>query len=70
MEDLLNLLKPYCKSFDLQYKEDKYKLILDEVKDFMGDTVEDVVIDAMDWIDMSRKDCLQDKYSEDSGEID
>ncbi len=51
MEDLFNLFKPYCKSFDLQYRNEKYKLILDEVKDFTGDTVEDVVIDAMDWID-------------------
>ncbi len=51
MEELFNLLKPDCKSFDLQYRNEKYRLILDGAKDFTGDTAEEVVFDALDWLD-------------------
>ncbi|MFA9238272.1 MAG: hypothetical protein ACEQSQ_00100 [Candidatus Paceibacteria bacterium] len=51
LDELFNLLKPYCKSFDLQYRNEKYRLILDGAKDFTGDTVKEVVFDALDWFD-------------------
>lgn len=51
MDGIFNLLKPKCKGFDLQFRNDNYRLILDGAKDFTGDTVEEVVIDALDWLD-------------------
>lgn len=51
LEELFNILKSDCKIFDLQYQKDKYRLILDGDKDFTGDTVEDVLNEAVDWLD-------------------
>lgn len=48
---LIDILKADCNNFDLQYKKDKYRLVLDGAKDFTGDTVEDVLIEAIDWLD-------------------
>ncbi len=35
----------------MQYEKGKYRLILDGVKDFTGDTVEEVLNKAVDWLD-------------------
>lgn len=51
LEELFNVLKADCKNFDLQYEKGKYRLILDGVKDFTGDTVEEVLNKAVDWLD-------------------
>ena len=51
LEELFNILKADCNNFDLQYKKDKYRLILDGAKDFTGDTVEEVLNKAVDWLD-------------------
>lgn len=51
LEELFNILKSDCKNFDLQYQKDKYRLILDGDKDFTGDTVEEVLNEAVDWLD-------------------
>lgn len=62
LEELFNILKNDCKTFNLEYREDKYRLVLDGVKDFTADTVEDVVIDALDWLD-SRDNYLDSNIS-------
>lgn len=51
LEALFDILKSDCNNFDLQYKKDKYRLILDGAKDFTGDTVEAVLNEAVDWLD-------------------
>lgn len=51
LEALFDILKTDCNNFDLQYKKDKYRLILDGAKDFTGDTVEEVLNKAVDWLD-------------------
>lgn len=51
LEELFNVLKADFNNFDLQYKKDKYRLILDGAKDFTGDTVEEVLNKAVDWLD-------------------
>lgn len=50
LEELFNCLKADCKSFDLQYRKG-YRLILEGEKDFTGDTVEEVLNKAVDWLD-------------------
>lgn len=51
MKKLFDILKAHCNNFDLQYKKDRYRLILDGAKDFIGDTVEEVLNQAVDWLD-------------------
>lgn len=51
LEALFDILKSDCNNFDLQYKKDKYRLILDGSKNFTGDTVEAVLNEAVDWLD-------------------
>lgn len=53
LEELFNVLKADCNIFDLQCKKGKYRLVLDGAKDFTGDTVEEVLNQAVDWIDSS-----------------
>lgn len=62
LEELFNILKSDCKIFDLQYIKDKYRLILDEEKAFTGDTVEEVLNEAVDWLD-SRDNYLDSNIS-------
>ncbi len=54
MKDLISLLHPHCKIFTIEYEKDKYRLVLDGAKDFIGDTLKEVVLDAMDWIDCDK----------------
>ncbi len=51
LEELFNVLKADCNIFNLQYEKDKYRLVLDGAKDFTGDTVEEVLNEAVDWLD-------------------
>ncbi len=51
LEALFDILKSVCNNFDLQCKKGKYRLVLDGAKDFTGDTVEEVVNEAVDWLD-------------------
>ena len=51
LEELFNVLKADFNNFDLQYAKDKYSLVLDGAKDFTGDTVEEVLNKAVDWLD-------------------
>lgn len=51
LEELFNVLKADCCIFDLQYEKDKYRLVLDGAKDFTGDTVEEILNEAVDWLD-------------------
>lgn len=51
LEELFNVLKADFNNFDLQYAKDKYRLVLDGAKDFIGDTVEEVLNKAVDWLD-------------------
>jgi hypothetical protein len=51
LEALFDILKTDCNIFNLQYEKDKYRLVLDGEKDFTGDTVEEVLNEAVDWLD-------------------
>lgn len=51
LEALFDILKNDCNNFDLQFKKGKYRLVLDGAKDFTGDTVEEVLNQAVDWLD-------------------
>lgn len=51
IEELFEILKEDCNNFDLQCKKGKYRLVLDKVVVFAGDSVEEVLNQAVDWLD-------------------
>lgn len=60
LEELFNVLKADCNIFDLQCKKGKYRLVLDEVVVFTGDTVEEVLNQAVDWLDINETNSFLD----------
>lgn len=51
LEALFDILKEDCNIFNLQCEKGKYRLVLDGAKNFTGDTVEEVLNKAVDWLD-------------------
>lgn len=60
LEELFNVLKADCNNFNLQCKKGKYRLVLDEVVVFTGDTVEEVLNQAVDWLDTNKTNSFLD----------
>jgi uncharacterized protein YuzB (UPF0349 family) len=60
LEALFDILKADCNIFDLQCKKGKYRLVLDGAKDFTGDTAEEVLNQAVDWLDSKETNSFLD----------
>ncbi|BAK73730.1 hypothetical protein [Arcobacter sp. L] len=60
IEELFEILKADCNNFDLQCKKGKYRLVLDEVVVFTGDSVEEVLNQAVDWLDTNETNSFLD----------
>ncbi|CAM3512883.1 hypothetical protein [Arcobacter aquimarinus] len=60
IEELFEILKENSNNFNLQCKKGKYRLVLDEVVVFTGDTVEEVLNQAVDWFDINETNSFLD----------
>lgn len=60
LEELFNVLKNDKQNFFLKCKEGRYVLNLDVNQEFIGDTVEEVLNQAVDWLDINETNSFLD----------